>query len=234
MKIRFAAVAAVSLTGVLAPSAMGAALVSDLPCYREGARAAFLGTGFPPGQPVAVSIDGQQIGTQPADFAGRVGGAIPSLSTIPRSEQTRMLTMSQVANPALRAVVAFRETKVYVVLKPREFQPGKRFRIRAGGFYGVGRTLYAHVRGPTRRNLRIGKLKGPCGKVSATKKQLSKRGDRLGRYTVQFDTVRKYIGRRVPLGIRRTFTVFRRFRFSRSSALSSPVLGGPTRWEPDA
>ena len=124
MKIRFAAVAAVSLTGVLAPPAMGATLASDRACYREGARATFLGTGFPPGQPVAVSLDGQQIGTQPADPVGRVGGAIPSLSTIPRSEQARTLTMSQVANPALRTAIVFKETGVYVVTKPRSFRPG--------------------------------------------------------------------------------------------------------------
>lgn len=217
---------------VTAPSAMGAAVGSDRNCYREGAPATFLGTGFAPGQDVAVTLDGRQIATDTADSLGRVGGSI-DLPAIPRSEQARALTMTQVSNPAVTATRAFRETKLYVVTKPGSFAPGRRLRIRAGGFYGAGSTLYGHVRGPKRRNLRIGRVTGDCGKVSATRKVILKRRDSPGFYVVQFDTVRRYLGLRTQLQFRRAFTIRRIFRFRRSSSLLAPVFHRPTRWVPD-
>jgi hypothetical protein len=213
---------------------MGAAVISDRQCYREGAAAGFLGTGFQPNQPVAVSIDGRQIATDTADALGRISGQIPSLPEIPRSQQNRALSMTQTTNPAITATKTFAETKLYVVTKPSSFRPGRRLRIRAGGFYGAGPTLYGHVRGPKKRNLRIGRVKGDCGKVSATKKVILKRRDSPGFYIVQFDTARKFLGLRETLQYRRAYTIRRVIRFSRASAFSGPVFGGQARWEPDA
>jgi hypothetical protein len=234
LKIRLAAAAAVVLTGVMAPSAMGAVVNSDRECYREGESAAFLGTGFQPNQLVAVSIDGRQIATDQADMLGRISGQIPSLPAIPRSQQNRALSMTQTTNPAITATKTFAETKLYVVTKPGSFRPGKRLRMRAGGFYGAGPTLYGHVRGPKKRNLRIGRVRGDCGKVSATKKVILKRRDPAGFYIVQFDTVRKYLGAKTQLQYRRAYTIRRIIRFSRASAFAGPVFGGQARWEPDA
>lgn len=237
MQIRLAAPIAVSLTCVLAPPAMGAGIISDRPCYREGARATFLGQGFPPGQAVAISLDGQQIGTQAANPLGQVAGAIPALTPIPGSERARTLTMSQVANPALTTALVFKETTIDVVTTPRRFRPGTRFTIRARGFYSENNTpttLWAHVRGPRKRTVRVGALTGPCGKVRATRKTIFRRGDRAGFYIVQFDTVRPYRGRNVPVGFRRAYTIRRIITFSRASSFSSPVFGGRSGWEPDA
>lgn len=222
--------AAMALSGPLAPAAAGAVL-SDRPCYRDGATARFLGTGFQPGQPVAITLDSQQLATQPAGPTGLIAGGIPSLAPIEQSERQRSLTMSQVSNPAIRASASFTQTKVYVVTKPRRFRPGRRLRIRASGFYGAGPTLYAHVRGPRKRNLRIGRVLGPCGKVSATRKVLLKRRDPAGIYPTQFDTVRTYKGLAVPIGFRKTYGIRRIIRFSRQGALSSPPLGSET-WAP--
>jgi hypothetical protein len=224
MKVSLAAVAAGLLAALTAPSAMAATLGSDGECYREGQEANFLGSGFQPNQPVAISLDGQQQGTKIADPLGRVGVPV-SIGSIPRSEQASVLSMSQVSNPAVSATKSFRVTKVYVVTKPSRFRPGRRLRIRAGGFFRTGgRTLYGHVRGPNKRNLRIGRVKGPCGKVSATKKVILKRGDRPGVYIVQFDTSRKYIGTRAPLWYRRGYRIDRIFRFSRTSSFAAPVF----------
>ena len=229
VKTRLVALTSVVLAGVLAPSAMGAVVLSDRECYREGARGTFVGSGFQPGQPVAVSLDGRSLGILSASIAGGVLAPI-NLGTIPRSEQTRALTMTQTTNPALTGTKTFRQTEVYVVTKPARFGPGRRLRIRAGGFYGAGQTLYAHVRGRTRRNVRIGRIAGACGKVATTRKVLLRRGDRRGFYTVQFDGVRRYVGRRAPLWVRITFRPI--IRFSRSSPFSAPVLPasleGPT------
>jgi hypothetical protein len=233
LKIRVAATAAFILTAVTAPSALGAVtIVSDRECYREGEAAGFLGTGFQPGQLVAVSIDGRQIATDTADPQGRISGQITNLAQVPNAQQSRALSMTQTTNPALTGTKTFTETKLYVVTKPSSFRPGRRLRIRAGGFYGAGPTLYGHVRGPKKRNLRIGKVKGPCGKVSATKKRILKKNDSPGFYIVQFDTARKYRGLKTLPQFRRAYTIRRIIKFSRSSSFSAPVFSGPTRWEP--
>ena len=232
MKLRLAGAGAViMLSAVFASTATAAGVLADRACYREGATAKFLGGPFQPGQPVAIVLDSRQIGTQAADFAGRVAGRIPILPSIPRSEMKRSLRMSQVTNPALTAAAVFTETKLYVVTKPRRFRPGSRLRMRAGGFYGGGPTLYAHVRGPRRRNVRIGRVKGPCGKVSATRKVLLRRGDPVGVYPTQFDTVRRYRGLAVPPLFRKTYGIRRVIRFSRAGSLSLPPLGGAI-WVP--
>ena len=225
-----AASTAAALAAVLAPTAT-AAVIADRQCYREGSQARFLGAGFQPGQPVAITLDAQQLATQRAGLNGVVAGSIPTLSSIPRSERRRSLTMSQVTNPAIAASVTFTVTQVYVITKPRRFKPGRRLRIRAGGFYGAGTTLYAHVRGPRKRNFRIGTIKGPCGKVSATRKVILRRRDPVGLYPTQFDTLRTYRGRAVPIGFRKVYSIRRVIRFSRGSSLAGPPLGRET-WVP--
>jgi hypothetical protein len=231
VQIRLAAAAAVVLAGVLTPSAEAAGIVVDRPCYREGTQAKVLGTGFQPGQPVAVTLDGQQIVTQAADAAGQVGGLL-LMSSMSRSEQFRSLRMAQVTNQALNTTVSLREIQLYVVTKPRRFRPGRRLRVRAGGFYGVGGTLYDHIRGPKKRNLRIGRVKGPCGKVSATRKVLLKRGDPPGFYVMQFDTRRGYTGSAAPLRVRKAYSISRIFKFSRTSSFATSPLGLPSAWAP--
>lgn len=234
MNVRLASAAAVVLAAVTAPSAMGATITSSRECFREGESAVFLGTGFQPGQEIAVSLDGRQFATETADALGRLGGAVSPLPPIARSQATRALSMTQTSNPALTATKTFQETKLYVVTKPGSFRPGRRLRIRAGGFYGAGPTLYGHVRGPSKRNLRIGRVTGDCGKVSATRKVILKRRDRPGFYIVQFDTSRRYLGMRTALQVRKAYTIRRIFRFSRTSPFAAPVLGAAPRWVADA
>jgi len=238
LKVRLAAAAviAVAFSAAASQSAMGAvAIGSDRECYREGATGIFGGGGFQPLQPIALSIDGQQLLTGPADATGRVFFTVTP-GAIPNSEQVRQLSMTQTTNPALTAAKAFTETKLYVITKPAAFRPGRRLRIRAGGFYGAGPTLYGHVRGPKKRNLRIGAVAGPCGKVSATKKVILKKGDRAGIYRVQFDTLRKFAGLRTrsapvcgtmppgPFCVRGYRIVRRILRLSHASSFSSPVF----------
>ena len=243
MKARLAAAAVIAITGVTAPSATGAVIVSDRECYREGEIGKFFGTGFQPGQPVALTIDGQQVDTGTANVGGGVT-AVVGVTQLPSSERTRMLTMTQTTNPALTATKAFTETQVYVVTKPSAFKPGRRLRIRAGGFYNAGPTLYGHVRGPKKRNLRIGPVTGPCGKVSATKKVILKKRDGPGIYRVQFDTLRQFGGLRTqaapvcgitppgPFCVRGYRITRRILRLSRASSFSSPVFGGQAKGKP--
>lgn len=245
MKVRVAAAATVlaaAVTGASAQSAMGAAITSDRECYREDALGQFIGTGFQPLQPIALSIDGRQLASGPANPQGGVV-AVVRPGSIPTSEKTRTLSMTQqTSTPGLMitATKPIKTTQLYVVTKPSSFRPGRRLRIRAGGFYAAGPTLYGHVRGPKRRNLRIGAVKGDCGKVSATKKVLLKKGDSPGIYRIQFDTLRRFGGLRTQLApfcestapgpyCVRGYRIRRIFRFSRTSSFSGPVFGSQAR-----
>lgn len=81
---------------------------------------------------------------------------------------------------------------------------GAPLRIRARGFFD-GRVLYAHVRrGERVRNVRIGRLRGACRRLSVTRR-LFGADARPGTYRVHFDTVRRYApapGRRVTYSMR--------------------------------
>jgi len=82
--------------------------------------------------------------------------------------------------------------------------------------------------------VRIGRVEGPCGKVSLAKVAITRRADPLGGYRLQFDTVRRYIGSRAAVRISGTFRIRRVFGSSSASSLFSPVPAARDSWEPDA
>ena len=88
-------------------------------------------------------------------------------------------------------------TSLSVTVKPKNGNPGRLKRIVARGFT-TGKVLYAHVRrGKTRRNVRIGRLKGPC-KTLTTRRKLFSLNAKTGVYHVLFDTRRRYSKQTTP------------------------------------
>ena len=83
-----------------------------------------------------------------------------------------------------------------MTVKPKRGTPGKRKRIRARGF-DQGKTVRYHVRGPRKRNGKVGKAKGACGKV---KKKVKIFGSKFptGVYTVQFDQQKRFSAQASP------------------------------------
>jgi hypothetical protein len=64
-------------------------------------------------------------------------------------------------------------------------------RINARGFT-TGNTLWAHViKGKRKRHIRLGKLRGACGKLE-TRRRLLRRNAAFGVHRIQFDTFRRY------------------------------------------
>ena len=204
--------AALSAAAALAaPAVADAALLGAAPqkdCYRAGEQVTLAGSGYTPNQGVAIASDGQALGSDIADAAGNFGGSLRV--GVPSGEKVKTYTATDQTNPANTAAVQLRISALTVNLRPKRGKPSRRFRIGARGFT-TGKTLYAHVvRKGFRRNIRIGRLKGPCHKISA-RKRLFPVGIATGLYRVQFDSKRRY-SKRTKVKVVRGFQVRRRIR----------------------
>ena len=200
MKPRVAAILA-SLTVAAPAFGQGATLTADpeQACYREEDRIFLIGSGFTPNTGLDFSRDGQPLEpVEPilADAAGdlRVGLKLSGML----SEQRRFSYMvTDSLNPLNEAGVELLVTATEVMLTPQRGAPNRRLKIAARGFFG-GRTLYAHIlrdRSRRVRTLRVGRVRGACRTVTA-RRRLFPAGTPPGRYSIQFDTSRRYRDRR--------------------------------------
>jgi len=217
-----AAPAALALLA-LAPAAHGATLTANKPCFGANDNLVLTGTGFTPNAPVAFGVSSNGVNRAIADRVANPAGAFQYASPTPSIGLTRRRTDTffavDRANPALRAAAPILLSRVRVTVTPGSGRASRVRRVRATGFT-TGRTLYAHIRrgGRTRRNVRIGRLRGVCRSVSARRRLL--RGLRPGRYRVQFDVARRYKRtrrQRVLFDV----SIFRTFSSSRASAAST-------------
>lgn len=222
MKLRVI-VPTVVLAAIAASPAEAAVLGANKPCYREGDPrdpVIFSGGPFTPGGTVNVTRDGLPIGSLQATPRGIISGNLTRPPIIdPARERPFTLVATDQMNPALTGTLTRLVTQLDVNVRPTGGRPATRRRITARGFTGGG-TLYAHVvRGRSRRNVRIGRLTGPCGTLRARKRIFRKR-TRNGTYRVQFDASRRYAPSTYPsLTFRvRIFTVFRPRRSAASAA----------------
>jgi hypothetical protein len=192
MRRRVALVAlAAALALVAAASAQAATLTvaGTKSCYRAGDALILTGSGFTPGGPVNFVLEGKDLGNLTADAAGNVSaplniGALKGVSM-------RTLIATDATNPANVGSAQFLGSALAVKVRPRNGGAGRKLRINAAGFT-TGKRLYAHVlRKRFRRNIFVGRLKGPCRTLKVRRRILS--ADlAFGAYRVQFDTKRKY------------------------------------------
>jgi hypothetical protein len=222
--VRNASLAAVALA-VVPASAGAATLAVDKACYREGANAVATGGGFTPNAQVRFTLDGQDFtddGNIPsADAAGNLNAGF-GIGSPPGRQKTYTLGASDGTNTG---ETTFTATDLDVLVKPKRGNPGKRKRVRARGF-DQGRVLRFHVRGPRRRNGRIGRLRGPCGKINK-RVRIFRATYPTGVYTVQFDQRRRY---RAGTNPRVVFQVTI-FRVARPSVSGAAFSAGET-WTP--
>jgi lipoprotein-anchoring transpeptidase ErfK/SrfK len=183
------AAAAVLLLGASAAEAATLSVSGTKSCYRAGDTLTMSGTGYTPGGPVAVTLEGQDLGTTAADAAGNISAPIQIRQL--RGVDQRALVATDATNPAITATTQFLGSALLVKVRPQNGTAGRKLRIRASGFT-TGKRLYAHVlRKGYRRNVFIGKLKGPCHTLKVRKPVLTAATPN-GRYRVQFDTRRRY------------------------------------------
>lgn len=214
------AATAVAVLGALAATApaQAATLVGDRACYREGELVRVTGTGYTPNGVVNFSRDNLSFGTVPADAAGNVAAKGPAPQIGSTKQRNFVLEARDATNPGIFATVNPLVTRLEVTVNPRGGNPARKRRIRARGFTR-GRTLYVHVgrfSGGKRKNIRLGRLKKPCG-TKSVKKRIFRRTAKPGTYRVQFDTRRRYSSRTLPKVTYRV-EIFRTFRRSLSSS----------------
>ncbi len=226
MSRRAATAAAALATLAVAAPAQAATLVGDQACYQENEPVKVTGSGYTPNGVVNFSRDNLAFGTLTADPAGNITGtgAAPRIGST--TQRSFLLEARDATNPALVGTINPIVTRFGVTVKPRGGNPARQRRIKARGFT-EGRTLYVHVRRNGRgKNIKLGRLKRPCG-VKSVKKRIFSRKAKPGIYTVQFDTRRRYSSKTFPKVTYRV-TIFRTVR---RGVASSSVFGSlGERW----
>ncbi len=197
------ATATAALAGSSVAQAATLAADPDLRCYPENSMVFLPGEGFTPNAQVDFSRDGTPLEADPpivADAAGLLGADL-TLPGLLEGQRTLNYLATDTASPANTAALSLLVTATDVKLEPEKGEPNRLLTVRARGFFGGGKWLWAHVlrRGGPRartgrrraRNIRIGRIKRPCKKVRA-KRRLFKAGAPYGVYRVQFDAFRRY------------------------------------------
>ncbi len=200
--------ATVALLAAAPAEAATIAVTGSKSCYRALDELTLTGTGFTPNAPVTITLDGESLGSLSADAAGNLSSPITigSLDGI----KLRAVVATDTVNPANAATTVFLGSALAVRVRPRNGAVGRKLRIRATGFT-TGRRLYAHVvRKRYRRNVFVGKLRGPC-RTGKARRRIVPASLPAGVYTVQFDTRRKY-SRKTKVWVRFKVTVTPRAR----------------------
>jgi hypothetical protein len=196
-------------------------LESDRPCYGAHQVISLTGYGFTPDGDVALSVDGQQLGIGSADYDGVFSASLRA-PVLPFAAMLLRLTATDQTYLLNRASAAVRLTSLDVDVTPTTGAPSRPRRIRARGFFD-GSALYAHIRrGGRTRNVRIGRLHGPCHRLDVTRR-LFKPGVRAGDYRLHFDTYRRFYG---AADVRVTYAV----TIAKAGRATSASAGARERW----
>ncbi len=218
-----ACVAAVALAAPAAASAATLAVDPVKDCYRSGETVNLLATGFTANVSggIRVTRGTTLLGDLSADALGNA--ASPLKLGQPDGIRTSTYTATDTTNRALTASLALQVSAVKVGVRPENGRPGRRVRIKATGFT-TGKALWVHIRkGGYKRDLRVGRLKGACGRLTGRERFLPRNAS-AGVYTVQFDTFRRYRKNRV---VRKLFTLTVR----PVSAAAASSVAPATTWD---
>jgi hypothetical protein len=202
-----------SVAALAFPSAASAASLTvspQKPCYSSGESVNLLGTGFTPSADPAnpnqanVTRNGSVLGALMTDASGAFNGELTLFQGTGRATPT--YTATDQTDPSVTASAQITVSSVRVGLKPGNGPPGRIMRINARGFT-TGPTLWVHViRGKSKRNIKLGSVKGACGGLK-THRRLLPRNARVGVYTLQFDTFRRYNGQAKNRPVRDRYTI---------------------------
>jgi len=231
-----------AVTALALPGAASAATFTSIkPCYVslpgpnpvvEQIRLA--GTGFAPGVPADIDVDGSRAITgAPVDGAGVLGGADPATPIQAPSpfvsSKDRSFQIVALQNGAPVATATAQATALNVGLSPRRSRPSRKVTFRGRGFTGAGK-VYAHYRykGRTRKTVTF-TPQGPCGTFTTKKRQIPVSNPGTGTWTVQFDQQKKYSSTPSSVFVRLTILVSRTVRLNRAAAATGEARTGGAR-----
>ena len=184
--------------GVLlaSPAAAGAAtLDANRSCYFNSHLARLTGTGFAPNSPITFTVNGRTIGQSVvSDSAG--GVMVTYDPPRVRSGQRKLVieaTDSEDTSASTRIVVSRRRQ---VTADPHTTSNVRTWRavFRLFGFRrGRAYIHYVNPDGRHRKTVRLGRLRGPCGRLKTEKRRVMPfRNPQFGVWRLQFDTRRRY------------------------------------------
>jgi hypothetical protein len=213
-------IGALAIAAAAAPA--GAATVRTDACVRYVAgqpTMTIIGTGFNANGLVSLSTITKAKPT-PAVFSSSSalanGGFLktttpPPFSSINRNLETFALVATDTTNPAapILATTPFQVVRFGLTTSPTPRRPTSRVTYTARGF-ATGKPVYVHfrLRGVTRRTVRLGMAKGPCGIVSRRMRALPTKA-LYGTWTSYTNQSRTSV-RKLPYW-KDSFTIFRRF-----------------------
>ena len=202
MHVRVTALAAALAVAAAAPAAASAAQIqTDRGCYQDNTGTiGVAGSGFDPGQPYTVTLDGSALNTggDTTGADGSVGGsfAVPKLDG--NAVHAYTLTVTQGANTA---TTTFSVTPFLADFTPGSGDPRTlRVRYKVFGFGLVEGhphpPVYLHYvrpNGKLKRTIRLGRAQGVCGQITRTsKRKLFPFHAGRGTWRLQFDTHKRY------------------------------------------
>jgi len=116
----------------------------------------------------------------------------PALRSQRTMQQTFALVALETTNPVNTATSTFRQVRFGFDVVPASGRPDRPVRYTARGFV-PGRAVYAHFRhgGVTRRSVRLGVARSPCGIVSRRMALLPTKS-RFGTWLVYMDQSRRF------------------------------------------
>jgi hypothetical protein len=188
---------------LLVPAAAhGAAVQTDRTCYLQTDRTnvTVSGSGFTPGRPYTVALDGTALNSDPLLIDG--GGAMQGAFTPPAltdTELERTFTVG-VASDALTATSRFTVTRLKANFTPSSGDPKKlkvRFSVAGFGLAMHDPDVYVHYIAPggkLKETVRLGKATGQCGRIARTAKRrlFPFAAPKLGKWQLQFDTAKAF------------------------------------------
>ncbi len=177
------------------PAAAGAATLDpSKSCYFNNDLARLSGTGFAPDSQITFTVNGRPLRTT---VRSNSAGDVLVRYDPPRTETERELGIRATDSEGTSA-----RTTVFVTRKRRvtanpDSAPNVRTWKAVFRLFGFGRGKafihYVNPNGVHKKNVRLGRLRGPCGRLKTEKRRVMPfRNPQFGVWKLQFDTRRKY------------------------------------------
>ena len=187
-----------SLTVVLvlaAPATAGAAtLDANRSCYFNKHLARLVGSGFAPESPITFTVNGKALNET---VTSGIDGDVQVRYDPPRTRRQRKLVIEATDSEGTSArTTIFASRRLGVTADPDSSSNVRTWRavMRLFGF-GRGKAFihYVDPDGEMRRTVKLGRLKGPCGRLKTDKRRVMPFDNpEFGVWRLQFDTRRRY------------------------------------------
>jgi hypothetical protein len=180
---------------LIAPAAADAAtLDASRSCYDNSSLARLSGSGFAPNSPITFTINGRELGqTATSDAAGDVLVQYDPART--RVERKLVIRATDSEGESARTRI-FVSPKRRVSADPESAPDVEEWRAIFTLFgFGDGRAFihYLNPNGVHKKTVRLGKLRGPCGRLKSSERRVMPfENPQFGYWRLQFDTRRRY------------------------------------------